>query len=292
MAKKKKENKVNAIKDGQLVTESIPQHKDKRALRSRCFFVRTYINPNALKRFLTSSPYIQHWIYILHDKDVHTDEKRLGELKEPHCHILLYFYEAKTTSAVERLFDRYSLSITEFYEEMEKTHAEITIDKVASFRYLRHLDQPDQHQYEVEELVYDSWKYWSRFQYTEGMTDCVRNIGLEILDDMNAGVDYYTLQQRYGDYFLKNVKNIEHLRLRCWQERATVEFEQDFAQILLDSAWYTPEDVDKFRDMLEYVNNAHISRYNRKLTFYLTAVNTSMEKFIQNHCITEGKKNQ
>lgn len=290
---KKKENKVYRVdENNQIVEEKIQPHKDKRVPRSRCFFIRTYINPNALKRFLRSAPYIQHWIYIVHDKDVHKTEERLGELKTPHTHLVIYLYEAKTVSAVQGLFDRYSLSLTEDGSMFEKTDVRITGDKVQVYRYLRHLDNPDRYQYGVDELVYDSWKYWSRFEYTEGMTSADRNIGLEILDDMNSGVDYYTLQQRYGDYFLKNVKNIEHIRMRCWQERAQVDFERDFAEILLNSAWYSVEQVEMFRNMLEFVNNAYISNTNRKLTFYLTAVNTSMEKFIQNHCITDGKKNQ
>lgn len=274
-----------------LVDEPVPQNPAKRPLRSRCFFIRTYIPPPALKRFLKSAPYIQHWIYINHDRDVHTSDDKLGELKESHCHVIVYFYEAKTVSAVQRVFDRYSLSITDIGDKMEKTHVEITNDKVSAFRYLLHLDD-NQVKYEFEELVFDDWQYWSRFQYTDGMTDAVRNITLEIIDDMNKGVDYYTLIQRYGDYLTKNVKSIEHLRLRCWQERQQVEFEKNFAEILLNSAWFTPEDVDLFRRMLEYVNNAYISTTNRQLTFYLTAVNTPMEKFIQNHCITDGKKNQ
>lgn len=87
-----------------------PTSSDNKAFqekRSRSFCITTYIERNALERFLKSSQWLRHWAYCEHDKD--TDEK--GNPKTSHIHVILYTYNSKTSSAVKKLFDRYSAQI-------------------------------------------------------------------------------------------------------------------------------------------------------------------------------------
>lgn len=87
-----------------------PTSSDNKAFqdkRSRSFCITTYIERNSLERFLKSSPWLKHWAYCEHDKDM--DEK--GNLKTSHIHVILYMYNSKTSSAVKKLFDRYSAQI-------------------------------------------------------------------------------------------------------------------------------------------------------------------------------------
>ena len=67
---------------------------------SRKFCLRTYISPDKIEIFLRTSPWISHWCYTTHDKDVDDD----GNTKISHTHILLYTYSQKTASAIKKNF--------------------------------------------------------------------------------------------------------------------------------------------------------------------------------------------
>ena len=291
MADEKREKQWSMDENGSIVYARAPLDKRKEPPRPRCFFVRTYIDVNALYRFLKYSPCIQHWIYCVHDKDIFLDGEKKGQPKASHTHVLLYFYNGKTLSSVQKMFDRYSLSLTSDGSLFEKSDVRITGDKIGSYRYLRHLDHREKYPYGRDELVCDDFVYWKKFEHTHGMTGCEENKALAVLDDLRAGVSFYEMTMRYGNYWTLHIN--QHLKSfeLCGHEMRELQFERDLAELLLNSGNFTDEQIADFNSMYLFLQLHFVNEYGRKMAFMLNeAEHQNLD--IYSHCITEGKKNQ
>lgn len=135
--------------------------------RDRKFSLTSYIRPEQLEILLRRSDWIQHWAYCTHNKDVLAD----GSLKEVHTHVILYTYNAKTSSAIRKIFDRYAVEICKEGEKPQNTLCQVCSDMVSAYRYLIHADQKNKAQYEPLERVCDDYAYWQKLEESCGYND-------------------------------------------------------------------------------------------------------------------------
>lgn len=130
----------------------------------------------------------RHWCYILHDKD---------DGKDPHFHLLMTFQTARSVQNV------YKAVMSE-----QNTFAEPLKDFAGSLTYLTHGNDPDKHQYDESEVVYDDEDYWNHY--------CVPNkepTREEFVDDLIS--DNYTpiaMAYKYGRDYIRNIKSYEYFR--------------------------------------------------------------------------------
>lgn len=249
---KKKAPRLLDEKAVNAVLEKDTENSKARPKRTRRFCLTSYIDINGIDSFLKRSPWIQHWAYCMHDRDVNED----GSPKQPHTHIILYTYEAKTSSAIKKNFDRYS---AEYYKggeiEPQNTLVQELHDIVSQYRYLQHLDNPEKALYGANEVIVDELAYWNNLTHTNGLTDSTNNAGLAILNDFMAGVDCYTMSQRYGKEW---IYHIDHYRkavqmIASEQSRQTFGGLQEMCQFALADSTYTEEQITLFFGVLSYV---------------------------------------
>ena len=94
---------------------------------------------------------IKYYAYILHDKDVYTEEDekanpehKAGTLKEPHWHILLVFFDGQQQQI------KY---IAKWFGQPANTVEKVKSPRVEdAFAYLIHQNAPTKHQYDVTEV--------------------------------------------------------------------------------------------------------------------------------------------
>lgn len=254
---KKKKNRplneemVNEVlsKDSKDVEEKTMHHKPR---RTRKFCLVTYIDVGHLDNFLRNSPWVQHFAYCTHDRDVNDD----GTPKQSHTHIVLYTYDAKTSSAIKKIFDNYSAEVYRHLDtEAQNTLVNECHDVTAQYRYLRHLDDPKKTQYAENEVYMDELPYWNNLSVTHGMTDSARNCGLAIFDDMINGVDTYTMIQRYGKEYIYHIAHYEKAfsKMLNEQRRATFKGFQDMCEFALADSTFTDKELKNFFVVLSYV---------------------------------------
>lgn len=103
------------------------------------FFIMTYLNPADFTPTLKRDV-VKHYAYIHHDK----------EDCEPHYHIILLLNNAKTISAVKKMFP-----------SGQNTFVQVLIDKVGAFDYLTHEnDEGEKFKYDKKNIVSDNYNYF------------------------------------------------------------------------------------------------------------------------------------
>ncbi len=190
---KRKAECVDVKKDTEVVAKIFEHRRDRK------FCITTYIDRDNLLRFLSSSSWIHHWALCCHDKDVDN-----GENKVYHIHVVFYTFEAKTASAVRKLFDRFSSSL---YGENDKQNTLVMpcLDVVAQYRYLIHADDPQKFQYSHIERLTDNDVYWNKLERSAGLNSVSNNTALAIFEDILAGVSTRELTCRYGFAYIQNI---------------------------------------------------------------------------------------
>lgn len=222
--------------------------------RTRRFCLTTYIDENAIYPYLNRLQWVQHFAFIVHNKDKNED----GTTKEKHTHILLYTFEAKTASAIKKNFDNFS---AEYYkdkeQEVQNTLVQECHDIVSQWRYLIHLDDKDKYQYDKQDIVCDDLSYWNTLDRTNGMIDHSKNYGLAILDDYLSGTDCYTMAQRYGKEWIYHIAHYQNaVRLMVSeQNRQTFGGLAEICQFALSDSTYSEEQITLFFGMLSYIQN-------------------------------------
>lgn len=182
--------------------------------RSRRFSIVTYIEPTKLRTLLCNSLWVQHFAFIVHDRDVNAD----GSPKAKHTHLLLYTYDAKTCSAIAKIFDRYSKEICAEGDLPENTLVQITRDVISHYRYFLHLDDVDKVRYDERAIVNDNVSYWRELVGCEGLSDSSKNVGFAIFQDVLRGTSTYELARRYGREYIINAKHYHNAVVQHLQE--------------------------------------------------------------------------
>ena len=262
---KSKEKKTEKSWADMPTTQQNQSHKQP---YSRKFCINTYISVNKLEMFLRLQPWISHWCYTSHDRDIKED----GSTKEFHTHVLLYTYDAKTASAVKKKFDRYENEHCKEGETPQNTLVQICTDMVSQYRYQLHLDDKDKVQYSFNERYCDDYSWWHKLEVTDGMTD-TKNVVLAIIDDIKAGATHYELAQRYGAYYVFHIAHIQkfmalHNREEMLKGIHNTDISQYFT-ILLENSPFQQEAKNYFFMVLDYIKTECQFTYDSKLNFYL-----------------------
>lgn len=244
------------------------QNQSRKAPYSRRFCLRTYILPDRIDTFLRTQPWISHWCYTTHDKDI--DEK--GNLKKSHTHILLYTYSQKTASAIKKNFDRYDEETRKEGEMPEATHVEICSSMVAQYRYQLHLDDKDKYQYSFNERYCDDYSWWHKLEVTDGMTD-TKNVALSVINDILRGSTSMDLAERYGKDYVYHIAHYQkfiaqHNREEMLRNAQSTDIAEYFA-LLLENTPINQADKNTFFMVLDFIKSECMFTYNSKINFYL-----------------------
>lgn len=281
-SKGKRKAKPTDKNDEQNVTSSAPTSANgDKGKRSRKFSGSTYIDRKALERFLKTSPFIQHWALCTHDRDIVCNDDgepivdvTTGEttIKETHTYILLYTYDAKTSSAVRKIFDRFSF---EYYKGTDtlaqNTMMQVCNDMVSQWRYLIHQDEFGKNgkvEYHMNERVCDDLSYWSNLERTNGLNDSSNNRASAMFADILRGANVAEMIFKYQDYYLRNVKNLDYI---CKKFRIQSELNnqimplRDFAQLGLEQSNFTDEQKTAFFTVYDYLNSQFFVSYGEHI---------------------------
>lgn len=223
--------------------------------RDRKFSLVSYIPPERIKSFLERSEWVQHWAMCTHNRDVLSD----GSIKETHTHIVLYTYNAHTSSAMRKIFNRYATSIVQNDEEPQNTLVQVASDMVSAYRYLIHADDPRKVQYELHERIADDYSYWSSLEQSSGYNDVLANSGKKMLDDLLAGTSSYEMVRRYGKEYIYHAKQYREMVETIYTERLrsdiTTDRFVDFCEFILESSPIRDRDAAAFFRVLEYIQD-------------------------------------
>lgn len=249
----------------EITNENKPKPK-----RVRRFCLTTYIDPEAVERFIRRSAWVQHFAMCTHNRDYEAD----GQPKQIHTHIILYTYNAHTSSGIRKNFDVFS---AEYYSKLkldpQNTLTQECHSVVSQFRYLRHLDDPDKAPYEDNEVITDNDLYWKELCRTNGMNDSSTNTGLQMFDDLIEGVSTREMICRYGKEYIYHSRSfkecmVDHMRENGkddeWNE---VMLETYFRGLLDNCKSIKPEQVDVFFRILEYLFEESQKEQKATLTF-------------------------
>lgn len=119
----------------------------------RCEIVQQarYLTEEQIKAALNGKRSIKYYSYILHDKDVYTEEDekknpehKAGTLKEPHWHIVIVFFDGQQQQL--KYIARWFEQPTNCVERVKSRRVE------DAFAYLIHQNAQDKHQYDVNEV--------------------------------------------------------------------------------------------------------------------------------------------
>lgn len=264
--KEQKKSKSTKRKDTSADVEKTKQSKPTEK-RARAFALVTYIDTQYLDKFLKRAPWVRNWAYCTHDRDVNSDNTP----KEKHTHVILYTYEAKTSSAVKKLFDRYSQEVyANSGTEPQNTTSQICHDVVSQYRYLLHQDDKGKYQYEPACRITDSTPYWYELELKAGLTAFDSNPALAVIDDIMSGVSAREMASRYGRDYIINCD-----RYRKFAQR--VEFEQlcpyenvdAMLFLLLQGSDIPQEKIDTFYEVFSRLKSMSILEYGSRVVLRL-----------------------
>ncbi len=276
---KKKAKTIEKMEDGKIITESLPISKESKEKRSRKFCITTYIDINAIISFLRSAPWVQHWALCTHDRDVNVD----GSAKPIHTHILLYTFDAKSSSGVRKIFDRYSQEVYKNLEQdAQNTLVQPCFDMVSQYRYLIHKDDIDKAQYEEIERMTDNYAYWHKLELTQGLNCSSKNYALAIVDDILADVSERDLVTRYGrEWVINRNKYIAVARAVERERYIKPNDATNMVNIMLNQSELPKQLIDNFYIVLNFLQQeAHLS-YNQSLDFVIAEKN-QYQLYLQN----------
>lgn len=239
--------------------------------RVRSFFVRSYIPFDDLCHFLRYAHWVQHYALTCHDQDVWTaeDEKndpkhKAGQPKEKHTHVILYTFDGKTPSSVQKLFDRLAKSINP--EKPEGTRVELPTSVTSAYRYLRHLDDTDKFQYPSEALISDDPVYWAKHDETDGLNGS-DNAGYAMVEDILNGTPEREMSLRYGKEYIYHATHLHASADRIRYEEQRFDVTPALVDAILDSAPFYEVDKIKFKEIFSYIQNAFSHQMDGKKAF-------------------------
>lgn len=237
------------------------QSEKNQPRRTRRFCISTYIDHNAVERYVRRSPWVQHFAMCTHTRDVKED----GSPKDVHTHIILYTYNAHTASGIRKNFDTFS---AELYmgkqEQIEHTLVQECHSVASQFRYLRHLDDPDKAQYEEIEVITDNDIYWKDLCRTNGMNDSSFNSGLQMFDDILDGVSTREMIVRYGKEYIYHSHSFKECIAEHYKESprgcdedmlSFLEYKQTASDFLASQSVINQEQINTFFNVLDYLHS-------------------------------------
>lgn len=182
------------------------------SVRTRYFSCITYIPTDELQVMLdnyVTTNIIRDFAYIYHDKDV----DKGGKPVTPHSHLLLYTYDAKTFTAVQKMFKHSQNTLCQ----------QIKSDNI--YNYLTHTGFEDKFEYSETDIVSNNLSAWQNGTYDNSDNSKV----CALIQDIHDGLSEFTLMQRYGrDYILNRQKYRNFAILAFEKEYVTLGMQEYF----------------------------------------------------------------
>lgn len=224
--------------------------------KNRYFFIRTYLPKDAIEEFVNVT---SAYAFIEHN----------AEECEKHFHLLCKFDNARTLLSVGKMC--FSLSKKYAVCDVEQsTFVEIPTNKSTAFDYLTHSDSKSKkqgkHQYSISEVECDNvgaFKDESTIQETTSAVD--------ILDDINKGVSFREMAQKYGKGFVTQYsKYKDYATAMSIEENAKkAPCTDDVFQALADYQYKQIGAVQlltKIIDLVAFDNNRYFHKSVRAIT--------------------------
>lgn len=207
---------------------------------SRLWHCVTYVSWECLDIFIKCSPSLKWSCSILHDCD--TEEEKIlnsnGEnfllvgsqfCKKPHFHTILYFQNGKSESQVEQLWKRsfQQFCVENGEREHENIKAVMSNDIGYSVRYLCHLDNPNKHQYNFEDVRhFHSLEVFKTYCFTDKQTKQYRFLQcLRLINTGTLSYDEILMSDLYSDVVISYSQSLraEDSRYKLSQTQANLE---------------------------------------------------------------------
>lgn len=228
--------------------------------RARRFSCVSYIPIEDLEKFLKRCAWVQHWAMIYHDKDD----------KEAHTHILIHTYDNKTVSGVQKNFQRLANDLNK--EQPQNTMVEKCNDSHSTYRYHRHLDNPEKYQYPENERRVDNIDYWRQVCNTDNLTETPNNSGLSMVQDILDGVSTRAMCERYGKEYIYHSSYLQKTALSISREERQPQIVDFLNEGIIMSMLYSDEcplprlKVECFRDVVAYLKSKLQYETGEKMT--------------------------
>ena len=163
-------------------------------LNKRYWNIVTYGDIYVIYDMLARTKNVKSFKMIKHDKDVNED----GEIKPEHVHIVLELYDRRYTNTVKNLLyriDEKGKPITVMAQPCD--------DVKNSIDYLTHKNQPEKMPYSEDAVL-----KFGRLDETEDIDNEYYKMVIAIKQNEVTPLEAL---RRYGDKFIKNVKNISFI---------------------------------------------------------------------------------
>lgn len=166
------------------------------------------------KILLCNSSRIAHYSYAYHDCDTYEEDvlnedgtikHAKGELKVPHFHVNVDFFDAHTFKAVCKMFTTAT----------DNPRVEPITDRLAMYEYLVHKNHPAKYQYPKSIIVCDSVDWWENLKRQGDFKKDSDYIANNIIDDMLCGVSVEILRRRYGRDFIIHYNQYKEFAEMC-----------------------------------------------------------------------------
>lgn len=247
-------------------------------LRTRSWCLTSYIPEGDIESYLRCEPWVQHWAVASHDKDLKED----GTVKDLHTHILLYTYEAKTSTAILKKFDNLARFVASRDGGVPQNTLVQRCNSMSSqWRYLIHQDETDPNKYHYDKSIRtcDDFSYWNKLDYTYGLNDSSTNYGMAIYEDVMAGVSTRELIQRYGKEYIYHAHHYKACVVQTFKEEVSrfrgedildVDITNTVLPLLLENSTFSKEVINNFWIVLDYLKSECLLTYNQKCNIYLS----------------------
>lgn len=157
---------------------------------------------------------IAHYAFIYHDMDIYDEDvyeedkttlkHKKGDLKVPHFHVLVEYFNTHSFTAVKRMFTT----------DVDNPRVEKIVDRQAKFEYLIHKHYPEKYQYPYSAIVSDDITYYEAICRNGDRRD-TDNIAEQIVRDLVKGVPPWVMISRYGRDYVIHRTQFQDMAAEC-----------------------------------------------------------------------------
>ena len=230
--------------------------------RSEWWFLMSYATLEELHHLFEVC---HHYAYCIHDKDTNED----GQPKEQHTHILVKFETKKSLEQIRCLINSNQNTLGECQRKVGKNW--VSLNKIACYRYLLHLDDISKHQYEEQERVTDDDTWWAQYSnYKELFTTTEDTLYEDLVKPYASRYEFLdSMATKYGRDFIKNLNSYDNFRalvnIAELEHESVADFEADpdreqFLKMMAEYN-YTYKDIIRLMEHEYYVQKRYEQLY-------------------------------
>ena len=167
--------------------------------------------------YLVSIGCVNHYAYIVHDKDTTLNDNNEVITKPIHTHLLIVFNQNVSVRTIKN-------RLLEYTEH--NIFGQPIKDKKGAYRYLTHKDDLDKYQYDASLIVeYDN--YFSKYDLSSDLSLNKEYLEINQMIDDFVILTYRQLACKYGKDFIKNYKSYEYYFSLIYVQEYNLHFTHD-----------------------------------------------------------------